>query len=89
MGFGIILLQTLTRFHVAFTLLFAQIIGSIATIAARASAPDAMGPGNVFPNFGLGTGGVGNWSFWICLLCQCAVPVGFLVVFRKSQLFKP
>lgn len=89
-GFGIILLQTLTRVHVAFTLLFAQCIGSLATIAARASAPDATGPGDVFPNFGIRGGeGLRRWEFWVCLGCQVVVPVGFLVVFRKSQLFKP
>ncbi|KAI4117714.1 MAG: hypothetical protein LQ345_002108 [Seirophora villosa] len=89
-GFGIILLQTLTRYHVAFTLLFAQVVGSVATIAARASAPDATGPGRVFPNFGVEEGrGLRAWEFWVCLLCQVAVPVGFLVFFRKSQLFKP
>ena len=89
-GFGIILLQTLTRFHVAFTLIFAQILGSIATIAARASAPDNTGPGNVFPNFGLDVGkGLTGWAFWLGLICQLAVPVGFAWFFRKSQLFKP
>lgn len=89
-GFGIILLQTLTRYHVAFTLLFAQVVGSLATIAARASAPDNTGPGHVFPNFAFGIkDGVGHWAFWVGLLCQILVPIGFLVVFRKSQLFKP
>lgn len=89
-GFGIILLQTLTRFHVAFTLLFAQVIGSLATIAARATAPDKTGPGDVFPNFAFGIkDGLDGWAFWVGLWCQIVVPVGFLVVFRKSQLFKP
>lgn len=39
-----ILLQTLTRFHVLFTLIAAQMLGSVATIVARASAPDKLGP---------------------------------------------
>ncbi|KAL9004469.1 MAG: hypothetical protein Q9188_002722, partial [Gyalolechia gomerana] len=83
-GFGIILLQTLTRFHVAFTLLFAQVIGSLATIAARATAPDKTGPGDVFPNFAFGIkDGLEGWAFWVGLWCQIVVPVGFLVVFRK------
>ncbi|KAJ6102430.1 hypothetical protein N7486_004857, partial [Penicillium sp. IBT 16267x] len=47
-GFGMILLHTMTRFHVTFTLLAAQVIGSIATILARATAPDKLGPGDVF-----------------------------------------
>lgn len=89
-GFGMILLQTLTRFHVAFTLIFAQMIGSIATIAARASAPDATGPGTVFPNFALDTlYGLRQHWFWIALFFQLVIPIGFFVYFRKSQLFKP
>ncbi|KAL8812634.1 MAG: hypothetical protein Q9200_000893 [Gallowayella weberi] len=89
-GFGMILLQTLTRFHVAFTLLFAQVIGSVATIAARASAPDATGPGTVFPNFSLGAErGLRHHWFWIALWFQLVIPVGFFVFFRKAQLFKP
>ena len=89
-GFGMILLQTLTRFHVTFTLLFAQVIGSVATIAARASAPDAVGPGSVFPNFAFGIAeGLKQHWFWIALIFQLAIPIGFFVFFRKSQLFKP
>jgi len=42
-GFGMIFLQTLTRIHVAFTLLAAQVLGSIATIVARLSAPNKVG----------------------------------------------
>lgn len=42
-GFGMIFLQTLTRIHVAFTLIAAQVLGSVATIVARASSPDATG----------------------------------------------
>ena len=89
-GFGMILLQTLTRYHVVFTLLFAQVIGSLGTIAARASAPDATGPGSVFPNFSLGVlVGLRHHWFWIALMFQLIIPVGFFVLFRKAQLFKP
>ncbi|KAL8997767.1 MAG: hypothetical protein Q9169_003016 [Polycauliona sp. 2 TL-2023] len=89
-GFGMILLQTLTRYHVAFTLLFAQVVGSLATIASRASAPDAMGPGSVFPNLSLGVlMGLRHHWFWIGLFFQLVIPVGFFVFFRKAQLFKP
>ncbi|KAL8725521.1 MAG: hypothetical protein Q9166_007307 [cf. Caloplaca sp. 2 TL-2023] len=89
-GFGMILLQTLTRYHVAFTLLFAQVIGSVATIAARASAPDATAPGTVFPNFSIGMQeGLRQHWFWIALMFQLVIPVGFFVFFRKAQLFKP
>jgi alpha-1,3-glucan synthase len=44
-GLGMIFLQTLTRLHVAFTLIAAQLLGSVATIVARASAPNKLGKG--------------------------------------------
>jgi alpha-1,3-glucan synthase len=88
-GFGMILLQTMTRFHVAFTLTVAQVVGSIATIVARATAPDRLGPGSVFPNLALSTDGLGNGVFWVALLLQGVVCVGFFAFFRKEQLFKP
>lgn len=88
-GFGMILLQTLTRLHIAFTLCATQVLGSIATIAARASAPDATGPGNVFPNFASSISGLSASEFWLCLILQMLCCVGFFVFFRKEQLFKP
>jgi alpha-1,3-glucan synthase len=89
-GFGMILLQTLTRFHVTFSLVAAQVLGSVATIAARATAPDATGPGSVFPNFALGFGsGVVKPWFWGCLCFQLVIPIGFFMFFRKEQLLKP
>ena len=89
-GFGMILLQTLTRFHVLFTLLAAQVLGSLATILARATAPNKVGPGDVFPDFSVDVaGGLGKAWFWVGLASQLAVPVGFLVFFRKEQLSKP
>lgn len=88
-GLGMILLQTLTRFHVTFTLMAAQVLGSIATIAARASAPDNTGPGTVFPNFGLSLDGLGYRWFWVCLGFQLIIPVGFFMFFRKEQISKP
>lgn len=89
-GFGMILLQTLTRFHVLFTLIAAQVLGSIATILARATAPDKIGPGDVFPDFSAGAmPGLGKAWFWVALLCNLAVPIGFFVFFRKEQLSKP
>ena len=84
-----ILLQTLTRFHITFALVAAQVLGSIATIAARASAPDNVGPGSVFPNFGLGSAGLQQPWFWVALLLQMAICVGFFLFFRKEQLTKP
>ncbi|KAF1984700.1 glycosyltransferase family 5 protein [Aulographum hederae CBS 113979] len=88
-GFGMILLQTMTRFHNTFTLIAAQFLGSIATIVGRATAPDKLGPGPVFPNLVLGTEGLGHWAFWLCLIMQLAICVGFAFFFRKEQLSKP
>lgn len=88
-GFGMILLQTLTRFHITFALIAGQILGSIATIAARAGAPDNVGPGSVFPNLALSTSGLDGPWFWVAMGFQLIVPIGFFVFFRKEQLFKP
>lgn len=89
-GFGMILLQTLTRVHIAFTLIAAQVIGSAATIAARASAPNNIGPGDVFPDFSFGwREPLGLHWFWVGLLLQLVICVGFFAFFRKEQLSKP
>ena len=88
-GFGMILLQTLTRFHVVFTLVCAQVLGSVATIVARATAPDKDGPGSVFPNLVLGTLGLRQPAFWVGVGLQGVVCVGFFMFFRKEQLQKP
>lgn len=88
-GLGMILLQTMTRFHVAFTLTTAQVIGSLATIAARASAPNKLGPGDIFPNLALSLHGFALPWFWVALLFQGVICVGFFLFFRKEQLFKP
>lgn len=84
-----ILLQTLTRFHVLFTLIAAQMLGSLATIVARATAPDKTGPGSVFPDFCTNPReGLASAWFWVALLLQLAVPIGFGAFFRKEQLNK-
>ena len=89
-GFGMILLQTLTRVHVAFTLVAAQVLGSIATILARATAPNKIGPGEVFPDFSMGVAeGLGKAWFWIPLIFQIVICIGFFMFFRKEQLSKP
>lgn len=88
-GFGMILLQTLTRFHIVFTLVAAQVLESIATILGRATAPDNDGPGTVFPNLVLGLGGLTHPSFWVALGLQLVICVGFFKFFRKEQLQKP
>lgn len=85
-----ILLNTLTRFHIAFILLAAQVLGSIATILARATAPNNLGPGDVFPDFSAGFGeGLSKAWFWIALLFQLASNMMCFFFFRKEQLQKP
>ena len=84
-----ILLQTLSRFHITFTLVAAQVVGSIFTIVARATAPNNIGPGTVFPDFSAGVSGLYEASFWLCLVFQLVICVGFFAFFRKEQLSKP
>ncbi len=58
----------------------------------RASAPDKVGPGNVFPDpaiWDMATGTnnpFGHWEFWLCLVCQVIICVGYMYFFRKEQL---
>lgn len=89
-GFGMILMQTLTRVHMGGAIACAQVIGSAFTILARAKAPDATGPGPVFPNLAVDFwDGISNVYFWVALLMQLVAAAGFFVFFRKEQLFKP
>lgn len=90
-GLGMILLQTLSRVHVAATLCMAQIIGSTTVLVARATAPDRIGPANVFPNLALYDphepikGSVlGHWEFWVALACQLIIVVGYSFFFRRE-----
>ncbi|KAJ5682035.1 uncharacterized protein N7477_001975 [Penicillium maclennaniae] len=89
LGFGVILLQTLTRVHMCFALIASQVLGSIATICARAFGPNATGPGPVSPDMTKGAGELANAWFWVALLCQILICAGFLLFFRKEQLSKP
>ncbi|KAF5863173.1 Cell wall alpha-1,3-glucan synthase ags1 [Aspergillus alliaceus] len=89
LGFGMILLQTLTRVHICFTLLASQVLGSIATIVARACAPNKIGPGPISPDVTAGGSSVANAWFWIALFFQLLICAGFLLFFRKEQLTKP
>ncbi|KAJ5351246.1 hypothetical protein N7452_000220 [Penicillium brevicompactum] len=89
-GFGMILLHTMTRFHVTFTLLAAQVVGSVATILARATAPNKLGPGDVFPDFSAGiAAGLQKADFWVCLLFMLSINVICIFFYRKEQLTKP
>lgn len=73
LGFGMILLQTLTRMHICFTLLVSQVFGSIATICARAFAPNKIGPGPISPDITAGADALGNAWFWIALIFQLLI----------------
>jgi alpha-1,3-glucan synthase len=83
-GLGMILLQTLSRLHVCATLAGAQLLGSVVVMVARASAPDKVGPGNVFPNLAIWNLDTGEnnpfkyWEFWLCLICQIIIVIGYL-----------
>ncbi|KAG2151025.1 glycoside hydrolase family 13/glycosyltransferase family 5 protein [Suillus bovinus] len=94
-GLGMILLQTLSRLHVCSTLALAQVIGSICVMAARASAPNRIGPGSVFPNVGtwdfshgLRGSPMASAPFWLALICQIVIVLGYFWFYRKEQLGK-
>jgi alpha-1,3-glucan synthase len=88
-GLGMILLGTLTRVHVAFTLICAQVLGSIATIVARAVAPNKIGPGPISPDISGGIGSIWQAWFWVGLVCNLLICLGFYKFYRKEQLQKP
>ncbi|KAK2044728.1 glycosyl transferase group 1 [Colletotrichum somersetense] len=89
-GVGMVLLLTLTRQHVAAALVGAQILGSVATILARATAPNKIGPGDVFPDFSEGImPGLSKAWFWVALGMQLVLPFGYFKFFRKEQVSKP
>lgn len=79
----------MVRFHVSFALIAAQVVGSIGTIIARADGLNSVGPGPTFPDLSGSLSGLGNAWFWVCLLFQLAICVGFFTFFRKEQLTKP
>lgn len=89
-GFGMMLLQTLTRFHTAASLMAAQILGASVAMIAKACAPDRDGPGDVFPDLSAGVAqALSKPWFWVALVCQLIIPIGFIKFFRKEQLSKP
>ncbi|KAF9464738.1 modular protein with glycoside hydrolase family 13 and glycosyltransferase family 5 domains [Collybia nuda] len=95
-GLGMILLQTLSRLHVCATLAFSQIIGSVCVMIARATAPNRLGPGTVFPDAakwdfadGLEGSPMALPLFWIALICQLVIVLGYFWFYRKEQLARP
>ena len=94
-GVGMLLLQTLTRAHVATTLMVGQMIGAASMLIGRATAPNAIGPADTFIPLATWSPSIDGWgifasvSFWLCLVCQLAICVGYIWFFRKEQLSKP
>ena len=92
-GLGMILLQTLSRLHVCATLALAQVIGSICVMVARATAPNRIGPESVFPDAaqwdfedGLKGSPLASAPFWVALICQIIIVIGYFWFYRKEQL---
>jgi hypothetical protein len=88
-----IALQTLSRLHVCATLAFSQVIGAICVMVARATAPNRIGPESVFPDagtwdFGKGLAGspMASAPFWIALMSQLIIVIGYFWFYRKEQL---
>ncbi|KAI1614097.1 hypothetical protein EDD36DRAFT_417944 [Exophiala viscosa] len=88
-GLGMILLATLTRVHVAFTLVTAQVLGSVATMVARACAPNKIGPGPISPDISGSVSEIWTAWFWIGLALNLSVCFGYFMFYRKEQLSKP
>ncbi|KAH6637311.1 glycosyltransferase family 5 protein [Chaetomium tenue] len=89
-GLGMMLLATLTRQHVLTVLIGAQVVGSAFTMLARATSPNALSPHTTFPDFSQGVmPGAASPFFWVCLLFQLIIPIGFFKFFRKEQVSKP
>ena len=88
-------MQTLSRLHVCATLAFSQIIGSVCVMVARATAPNRVGPSSVFPDAGqwdfqegLKGSPMASAPFWIALICQLIIVIGYFWFYRKEQLGK-
>ncbi|KAK4154515.1 glycosyltransferase [Chaetomidium leptoderma] len=89
-GLGMLLLATLTRQHVLTVLVGAQVVGSAFTMLGRATSPNSLSPHTTFPDFTQGImPGAASPFFWVCLLFQLIIPVGFFKFFRKEQVAKP
>jgi hypothetical protein len=105
-------LKTLSRLHVCATLAFAQVIGAVCVMIARATAPNRLGPSSVFPDAGswdFSQGLQGKFHcpsfwriltccatgspmalplFWIAMICQIIIVLGYFWFYRKEQLCK-
>lgn len=88
-GLGMIMLGTLTRVHVAFAVIAQQVLGSMATMAGRAIAPNRIGPGLISPDISGGVSTLWQAWFWVGLFANLLICVGFYKFYRKEQLQKP
>jgi len=88
-GIGMIMLGTLTRIHVACAIVITQVLGSVFTMVARAVAPNRIGPGPISPDISGGLGSLWTPWFWVGLVCNLLLCVGFYKFYRKEQLLKP
>ncbi|PIA97098.1 Cell wall alpha-1,3-glucan synthase ags1 [Cercospora beticola] len=88
-GLGMIMLGTLTRTHVAFAVTAMQVIGSLATMLGRGVGPNRLGPGPISPDISGGAEAIWQAWFWVGLIANLALCVGFYKFFRKEQLTKP
>jgi len=83
-------LQTLKKIHIAVILIVAQILGTLITLLAKATAPDRYRPEDVFQDFSTGVGAASggrcnrdfNWVLDIfyflnygCIYLQIVLPV--------------
>ncbi|KAG9102015.1 Cell wall alpha-1,3-glucan synthase ags1 [Ceratobasidium sp. 370] len=73
-----------------------QVIGCICVMVARATAPNRVGPGSVFPDAakwdfadGLKGSPMASAPFWVALTCQLIIVFGYLWFYRKEQLARP
>lgn len=70
-----------------FALIASQVLGSIATICARAFGPNGVGPGPISPDVTQGAHVLANAWFWVALFCQVLVWYVSLCVFRPFEFF--
>ena len=89
-GLSMMLLQTLTRIHVAGCLMVIQVLGAFGFMMSRLVW---IKTNDVFPNIGLWdlTGDLFTpWIyFWVLLVLQVFCAYGYLFWFRKEQLARP
>lgn len=79
------------KIYIAVILIVGQILGTLITILAKATAPHRDRHEDVFQDFSASVRaalGSSHW-FWTVLGAQLFVPFGFLRVFKKEQLSKP